>query len=123
MVSPACWATFTNWTGEVAAGVTTAASTSSGFLQFHRGVARASVSVLPSMKRDEPRKRLRGKIIAWDDYRDSSGRHFGKRMRDNARAFFDRDDAIDGHVHQLVNLAAGPGDHQRLDFGSLAQAK
>ena len=44
------------------------------FLHFQRGVARASVSVLPSMKRDEPRKRLRGKIIDCDDYRDLSGR-------------------------------------------------
>jgi hypothetical protein len=112
----------TYWTGDVV-GLDTAASTSFGSLHFHRGVVRASVSVLPSMKRDEPRKRLRGKIIACDDYRDSSGWHFGERMRDNARAFFDRDDGIDGQVRQLVNLAAGPGDHQRLDLDRLPRPK
>src|SRR6202012_4598460 len=34
------------------------------------GVARASVRLLPSRNRDEPRKRRRGKIIAGDDYRE-----------------------------------------------------
>src|ERR1700677_4690231 len=70
MVSPACCATLTNWTGEVV-GPDTAASIRAGSLHFHRGVVRASVSVLPSMKREEPRKRRRGKIIDCDDYRDS----------------------------------------------------
>ncbi len=55
-------------------GAETAASIRSRFLHCQRGVARASVSVLPNRKRDEPRKRLRGKIIDCDDYRDLSGR-------------------------------------------------
>src|ERR1700727_1566399 len=122
MVSPACWATSTNWTGDVV-GAATAACRRSASLHRQSGVARASVKLLPSRKRDEPRKRLRGKIIACDDYRDSSGRHFGERMGNHARAFFDRDDGIDGYVCQLIDLAAGPGDYQRLDLGSLAQAK
>src|SRR5580704_2855367 len=70
LVRPACWATSTYWTGDVV-GLETAASTRPRSLHFHRGVARASVSVLPRMKREEPRKRLRGKIIDCDDYRDS----------------------------------------------------
>src|ERR1700691_2934335 len=110
LVSPACCATLTNCTGDVV-GPDTAASTKAGSLHFHRGVVRASVSVLPSMKREEPRKRRRGKIIACDDYRDSSARHFGERMRDNARAFFDRDDLVDGHIGQFIHLPAGPCDH------------
>src|SRR5579859_84221 len=121
-VSPACLATSTNWTGDVV-GAATAACSRSGFLQCHRGVARASVRLLPSRKRDEPRKRLRGKFIACDDYRESSGQYFWERMGNNARAFFDRDDGIDGDVCQLIDLAAGPGDHQRLDLRPLAQAK
>jgi hypothetical protein len=68
LVSPAFSATFTNCTGDVV-GAETAASTRSRFLHCHRGVARASVSVPPNMKRDEPRKRLRGKIIDCSDYR------------------------------------------------------
>src|SRR5882757_8709931 len=121
-VSPACLATSTNWTGEVV-GAATAACSRSLFLHCQSGVARASVRLLPSRNRDEPRKRRRGNIIACDDYRDSSGRYFGERMGNHARAFFDRDDGIDGYVCQLIDLAAGPGDHQRLDLGSLAQAK
>src|SRR3984957_4601669 len=74
LVRPACWATSTYWTGEVV-GLDTAASTRPRSLHFHRGVARASVSVLPSMKREEPRKRRRGKIIDCDDYRDFNGLH------------------------------------------------
>src|SRR5580658_8463498 len=70
LVSPACCATLTNCTGDVV-GLDTAASTKAGSLHFHRGVVRASVSVLPNMKREEPRKRRRGKIIDCDDYRDS----------------------------------------------------
>src|ERR1700722_11893399 len=122
LVSPACCATLTNCTGDVV-GLDTAASTKAGSLHFHRGVVRASVSVLPSMKREEPRKRRRGKIIDCEDYRDSSGWHFGERMSDNARALFDGNDLIDGHISQFVYLPAGPGDHERFDFASLAQAK
>src|SRR5277367_5225491 len=62
LVSPACRATSTYWTGDVAAAT-------SAFFHFQRGVVRASVSLLPSMKRDDPRKRRRGKVMACDDYR------------------------------------------------------
>src|ERR1700735_1133807 len=62
LVSPACRATSTYWTGDVAAAT-------SAFFHFQRGVVRASVSVLPSRKRDDPRKRRRGKVMACDDYR------------------------------------------------------
>src|ERR1700677_1602191 len=79
------------------------------------------------MKREEPRKRRRGKIIDCDDYRDSgwpsSARYPWERMSDAARAFLDGDDLIDGHIGQFVYLPAGPRDHERFDFGSLAQAK
>src|SRR5579859_3125385 len=64
---PASRATSTNWTGDEA-GAGAVASTTRGFLHFHSGVVRASVSVLPSTKRDDPRKRRRGKIMVGDDY-------------------------------------------------------
>src|ERR1700728_4013942 len=71
LVSPVCCATLTNCTGDVVV-LDTAASTKDGSLHSHRGVVRASVSVLPSMKREEPRKRRRGKIIDCDDTLQSS---------------------------------------------------
>src|SRR5271163_4552171 len=71
MFSPACWATSTNWTGD-GAGFVVAVCRSAGSLQFQSGVARASVSAPPSTKREEPRKRLRGKIMGFHDYRDWS---------------------------------------------------
>ena len=46
-------------------------SSSSHPVMHDRTSAFAQLSLLPNMKRDEPRKRLRGKIIACDDYRDS----------------------------------------------------
>src|SRR5271156_4804211 len=69
MVRPACCATSTNWTGE-GPGLDTAARRRAGSFHFQSGVARASVSVLPSTKREEPRKRRRGKFMDCDDYKD-----------------------------------------------------
>ena len=43
--------------------------------------------------------------------------------RDDSCAFFYRDDLIDGHVRQSIDLSAGPGNFQRVDFGALSQAK
>src|ERR1700747_2818762 len=60
--NPACCATSTNCNGD-GAGFDVAALTSVGSLHFQSGVVRASISVLPNMKRDEQRKRRRGKII------------------------------------------------------------
>src|SRR5271156_5862985 len=68
-VSPACLATSTNWTGDIV-GAATAACSRSAFPHRQRGVARASVRLLPRRNRDEPRKRRRGNIIAFVDYRD-----------------------------------------------------
>src|ERR1700761_3388316 len=62
LVNPACCATSTYWTGEAAAAT-------SALVHFHNGVVRASVSWLPRMNKDDPRKRLRGNFIDCDDYR------------------------------------------------------
>src|SRR6478672_9063351 len=51
----------------------------------------------------------------------SFARGLGKFARDDSRAFFDRDDLIDWNVCQAINLSAGPGDFQGIDFGALAQ--
>src|SRR5580700_3500788 len=75
MFSPACAATSTNWTGDGkgdGTGFDTAAFTRAGSPHFQSGVERASINVLPSMKREEPRKRRRGRFIDCDDYRDRS---------------------------------------------------
>ena len=92
-----------------------------------------------SRKRDEPRKRRRGKFIDIDsDYRERSGlmnletaarwvashlRQFRKWMRNDSCSFFHGDDLIDRHIGQLVHLAAGPGDHERIDLRPLAKAE
>src|SRR5580704_18364480 len=69
MFSPACCATSTNWTPD-GVGFDAAASTTSGFFHFQSGVVSASVSALPNTKREDPRKRRRGKIIDGNDYSD-----------------------------------------------------
>src|SRR4029077_4682057 len=63
--NPACRATSTNCTGD-GTGFEVAALTSVGSLHCHSGVVRASISVLPKTKKDEPRKRRRGKFISCD---------------------------------------------------------
>src|ERR1700740_1889138 len=69
IVSPACWATSTYWTGD--GELETAASTSAEFFHFHSGVVSVSSNVLLRTKRDEPRKRRRGKFIDADsDYKE-----------------------------------------------------
>src|SRR6516164_2417077 len=117
---PACSATSMNWTGDVAAGVVTAAFTWNRSPSFHTGVMSVSSSVLPSTKREDPRKRRRGMIIILRHYRnsrlllktrDNAGRgdrtrlslaaHLGKRMRDDACAFLHRDDGIDRDAGEL----------------------
>src|SRR5262249_25279235 len=90
---------------------------------FQRGVVSASVSLPPNINRDEPRKRLRGKFIECPDYRDSTRANFGERAGYDAAAFSNRDDLVDGNVCQFIGLSAWPGDHQRFDRGSFAQAK
>src|SRR5580704_18275410 len=67
MFSPACCATSTNWTPD-GVGFDAAASTTSGFFHFQSGVVSASVSALPNTKREDPRKRRRGKLIDGDNY-------------------------------------------------------
>ena len=44
-------------------------------------------------------------------------------MRHDALPFFDRDDLIDGHIGELVDLTAGPGDHERVDFRIACQGR
>jgi hypothetical protein len=44
-------------------------------------------------------------------------------MRNDAGAFFDGDDLVDGEIFQLIDLAAGPGDFERINFGVFAQAE
>src|SRR3984893_18772099 len=63
--NPACRATSTNCTGDDT-GFEVAALTSVGSLHCHSGVVRASISLLPNRKKDEPRKRRRGKFISCD---------------------------------------------------------
>src|SRR5207245_11479220 len=73
MVSPASRATSTNWTGEV--GVEfgtdgfgrTSASRRTVLRHFQTGVVSASKSELPRTRREEPRKRRRGRFITSDD--------------------------------------------------------
>src|SRR5437868_3996707 len=59
---PACCATSTNFTVDGTASVV-AALTSAGSLHCQSGVVSASISLLPSRKKDEPRKRRRGRFI------------------------------------------------------------
>ena len=63
--NPACCATSTNCTGD-APGFEVAALTSAGSLHCQSGVVRASISVLPNRKKDEPRKRRRGRFMRCD---------------------------------------------------------
>ena len=44
-------------------------------------------------------------------------------MRHDSCAFFDRDDLIDGNIRQPIDLSAGPGDFERVDFSALSQAE
>src|SRR5215469_7630365 len=53
----------------------------------------------------------------------SSRAHLRKWMRNYARALFDGDDCVDGHIGQAVYMAARPGDDKRIDFGSLAKTE
>src|ERR1700730_1311093 len=55
----------------------------------------------------------------WGDLRD----YFWKWARNNSRTFFDGNDFIDGHVCQFFHQATGPGDFQRVDFCTLAEAE
>src|SRR5260370_40655127 len=61
--NPACCATSKNCTGD-GTGFEVAALTTVGSLHCQSGVVKASISVLPSIKKDEPRKRRRGKFIS-----------------------------------------------------------
>src|ERR1700730_9914142 len=63
--NPACCATSTNCT-EDGGGFEVAALTSVGSFHCQSGVVRASISVLPNRKKEEPRKRRRGKFISCD---------------------------------------------------------
>jgi len=67
-VSPAACATSINWTREEDE-VDGAASTINCSFQFQRGVARASSNAPPRTQSDDPRKRRRGSIIEWKDYK------------------------------------------------------
>ena len=44
-------------------------------------------------------------------------------MRDDACAFFHGDDFIHGEVFEAIDLAAGPGDFERIDFCAFGQAE
>src|SRR5579863_3886538 len=44
-------------------------------------------------------------------------------MRNDAHPFLYRDDSIDRHIGEPIDLAAGPGDDERVDFASLAQSE
>src|SRR5450432_2737108 len=52
-----------------------------------------------------------------------SVRNRGKPTRYNSRAFLDRNNLVNRHIRQTVNLPAGPGNLQGLDLGALAEAK
>jgi hypothetical protein len=116
----------------------TAALTDAVSRHLQSGVVRTSSNVLPSTKREDPRKHRREGIIDCADYRDkrplhetlvwfqnlamqSLARHFRKWMRYDSRALFDRNDPVNRDIRQLVDLTAGPCDHQRLDFDSVAK--
>src|SRR6266436_2747705 len=77
--NPACFATSTNCTGD-GTGSEVAALTSVGFLHCQSGVVNASISVPPSIKREEPRKRRRGKFIGCN-YKSTRLRQFRKWKR------------------------------------------
>src|SRR5215469_8839131 len=72
IVRPAFSATSMNWTGD-AGDVETAAFTCHRSPSFHNGVVRVSSRLLLSMNSEDPRKRRRGMIIGFFDYRKSSG--------------------------------------------------
>src|SRR6266480_3523423 len=151
MVRPASRATSTNWTGEAAGEFeprrlgTGADSRRIGLRHFQSGVVSASKSELPRTTRDEPRKRRRRRFIASDHRKRklpncnspnepirlrsvvdgffSFALHAGKIARHNSCALFDGDDPVHGHIRQLVYLAAGPSDLERLDLGAFAKTK
>src|SRR5215469_10368966 len=49
--------------------------------------------------------------------------HLGKGSGHDSGTFLDGDDAVARDVGELVDLAAGPGDFQRIDLGASSQAK
>src|SRR5689334_18900838 len=109
-VKPAFSARSMNWTGDVG-GVVAAASTRNRSPSLHSGVVSVSSKPVPRTKSEDPRKRRRGTIICWFDYReprltgsDSSASHLWKWMRNHACPFFDRNDRICRDIGQLVDL-------------------
>src|SRR6185437_14301294 len=83
--NPACCATSTNCTGECER-FEVAALTRAGSLHCQSGVVRASISVLPNRKKDEPRKRRRGKFIRCD-YRGTVLLQFGNLKHTSRHRF------------------------------------
>src|SRR5260221_6231737 len=122
-----------NWTGDFC-GVAAVWRRVLGF-HFQRGVARASRSEAPRMVEELERKwRRRMRVIgrrprcrnlreiphSADSVRNdgswlcansrSFGRHLGEGMGDDAGAFFDGGDFVEGEIFEAIDLAAGPGD-------------
>src|SRR5438445_8648110 len=111
---------------------------------FQSGVARASSRELPSMVKEEPRKRRRARVTSgrpwvssrreiprlarndeqnWNANSGSFAGDLGEGARDDACAFFHGDDFIHGDVFEAIDLATGPGDFERIDFCALGQAE
>src|SRR5258708_4926654 len=87
----------------------------------YASISRAEWRARPAAWSREESRRNRGIVAEENSFADYLWRDFRKLMRHNPRAFFDRDDFIDGHVGQLFHQSGGPGNFQRIDLGAFAQ--
>src|SRR5207302_6365815 len=68
-------------------------------------------------RRQRPPK-TRGSAVA-----SSFARYLGEDASYDARAFFDRDDFVDGDIRELVYLPARPRDFQHVNLRPFSQTK
>src|ERR1700726_3942692 len=84
-------------------------------------ISKAEWPARPAAWNQEPMRRSRENGVEGNSFRGGLWREFRKGTRHNSRAFLHGDNFVDGHVGELLDLPARPGNFQRIDLGPLAQ--
>src|ERR1700681_5002401 len=83
----------------------------------------AELPARPAVWNREPMRRNQENGVEETSFRGDLCREFRKWMRHDSRAFFYRNNFVDRHAGELLDLPARPGYFQGIDLGPFAEPK